>query len=196
LRRHLATDILSDKINSLNMACQTSELWEDVPLRHAVLSRAFPKSLQRLVGLETMIQRLPEDYLKAVFGCVCLPIPSHNAPFPRARAHTHTHTHTHTSRLSLGAFVCPSPSRNAPPRTHTHTHAHIYTHTHTYTDTHTHTHTLTHSLTHAHSLTLCSPHTNSYYIASRFVYERGMNLEGFEFLTAFFGHMASLTKHK
>lgn len=102
-KRHLATDILSDKINSLNMACQNSELWEDVALRREVLARAFPKSLQKLVGLDKMIERLPEDYLKAVFG---------------------------------------------------------------------------------------------YYIASRFVYERGMNLEGFEFLTAFFGHMASLTKRK
>ena len=66
-----------------------------------VLTRALPRTLQAKLGLDVMIERLPEDYLKAVFG---------------------------------------------------------------------------------------------YYIASRFVYERGMDVDGFEYLTAFFGHMAQLTK--
>jgi len=99
--RSTTTDILSEKINMLNTACQQSELWEDMALRREVLTRALPRTLQAKLGLDVMIERLPEDYLKAVFG---------------------------------------------------------------------------------------------YYIASRFVYERGMDVDGFEYLTAFFGHMAQLTK--
>jgi hypothetical protein len=33
----LTTDILSEKINTLNSACQNSELWEDTTLRHEVI---------------------------------------------------------------------------------------------------------------------------------------------------------------
>jgi len=100
MHRCKTTDKLSDDINTLNTACQNSELWNNDKVRHKVLSRAIPKALQDELGLDTIIERLPDPYLKAVFG---------------------------------------------------------------------------------------------YYIASRFVYERGMEIEGFDYLTAFYEHMASFS---
>jgi glutamate dehydrogenase len=43
-------------------------LWDDKNIRRKVLAKAFPKRLQELVGLDELINRLPEPYQQAVFG--------------------------------------------------------------------------------------------------------------------------------
>lgn len=65
---HKLTDILSEKINDLNISCQESDLIDDVALRNNILREAFPKELQDLLGLETLVERLPQEYIKAVLG--------------------------------------------------------------------------------------------------------------------------------
>ena len=66
--RATLTDVLSSRINDLNVNVQTSTLWDDKTIRRRVLAKAFPKQLQKLVGLDELITRLPEPYQQAVFG--------------------------------------------------------------------------------------------------------------------------------
>jgi glutamate dehydrogenase len=67
---HILTEMVSAKINTLNDFVQASEtLWTNVPVRNAVLHKALPKSLVGLVGLESIIARVPENYLKAIHAC-------------------------------------------------------------------------------------------------------------------------------
>ena len=66
--KYLLTDILSQKINSLNIAVQSSSLWDDEKIRRKVLGQAIPAELQDLVPIDELMRRLPEDYLRAVFG--------------------------------------------------------------------------------------------------------------------------------
>jgi len=62
------TDEVSDKINTLNNAIRHSNLWSNTKLRRKVLSDAIPKELQKLLTIDTIIQRIPEAYAKAIFG--------------------------------------------------------------------------------------------------------------------------------
>jgi glutamate dehydrogenase len=67
--RSVLSDELSFAIVKLNEELQNSEtLYMNVPLRHLVLSEALPRLLQERLGLETLINRLPENYIKASFG--------------------------------------------------------------------------------------------------------------------------------
>jgi len=67
--RCVLTDKVSDKINSLNDAISESKLYDvNNELRNTVMSRAVPKKLQELLGLEEVIKRLPDNYGKAMFG--------------------------------------------------------------------------------------------------------------------------------
>lgn len=66
----LLSDQLSAKIVSLSTNIERSEsLWANTRLRQLVLSSALPRSLTELVGgYETLVGRLPEHYLRALFG--------------------------------------------------------------------------------------------------------------------------------
>ena len=66
--RYLLTDQVSDKINELNHFIQQSSLWHNVPLRLTVLAHAIPQKLIELLGLEAILQRVPDTYVQAVFG--------------------------------------------------------------------------------------------------------------------------------
>ena len=66
--RHRLTDILSERINELNVSVQSSTLWDDKLIRKRVLAKAFPKKLQQQIGLDELMTRLPEPYQQAVFG--------------------------------------------------------------------------------------------------------------------------------
>ena len=68
IARHRLTDQISGRINELNVAVQSSTLWQNLDIRRRVLSKAFPQKLQELVGLDQLIDRLPEAYQQAVFG--------------------------------------------------------------------------------------------------------------------------------
>lgn len=62
------TDILSQKINDLNKSIVESQLWNDEKLKKKVIQEAVPPCLVDLIGLDTLLQRVPENYLKAIFG--------------------------------------------------------------------------------------------------------------------------------
>jgi len=68
IARFMITDMVSDKINSLNDYIQDSSLWSNGELRSTVLSRAIPPTLLKLVGLHDLLSRVPENYTRAIFG--------------------------------------------------------------------------------------------------------------------------------
>ncbi|TPX74221.1 hypothetical protein CcCBS67573_g04511 [Chytriomyces confervae] len=71
-RTGLPKSILSDKLSvgivRLNEELQVTTLWDNVALRKIVLLEAFPKLLLDKLGLETLLKRVPENYVKAIFG--------------------------------------------------------------------------------------------------------------------------------
>jgi len=62
------TDILSEKINTLNDQISKSKLWDNDSLKKQVITLAIPRNLVELLGIETIMKRVPETYLKAIFG--------------------------------------------------------------------------------------------------------------------------------
>ncbi|CAO3644517.1 unnamed protein product [Mucor hiemalis] len=64
----ILSDELSNAIVQLQAQLQESGLWDNETLRTTVLNRAFPKLLLETLGLETLLQRIPESYVKAIFG--------------------------------------------------------------------------------------------------------------------------------
>lgn len=67
--RSVLSDELSFAIVKLNEELQQSDLlYMNLPLRRLVLSEALPKLLQDRLGLDTLMKRLPENYIKACFG--------------------------------------------------------------------------------------------------------------------------------
>jgi glutamate dehydrogenase len=66
--RCVLTDKISEKINALNDACAKSKLFDNLELRHAVLSQAIPGTLQSVVPINEIIARLPENYSRAIFS--------------------------------------------------------------------------------------------------------------------------------
>jgi glutamate dehydrogenase len=64
------SDELSVAINKLGDELSSSkELWEDdVEFRNVVLKRALPGLLLQEIGLENILKRVPEAYLKAIFA--------------------------------------------------------------------------------------------------------------------------------
>ncbi|KAJ3271311.1 NAD-dependent glutamate dehydrogenase [Terramyces sp. JEL0728] len=72
LRSTKAKSILSDDLSyaivKLNEELRTTNLWDNVPLRRVVLMEAFPPCLLEKVGLDTLLKRVPENYVKAIFG--------------------------------------------------------------------------------------------------------------------------------
>ncbi|EYE93860.1 glutamate dehydrogenase (NAD(+)) [Aspergillus ruber CBS 135680] len=68
LLRSVLSDRLSLAITKLDEELQKTELWDNVELRRSVLSDALPKLLLDKIGLETILGRVPENYLRAIFG--------------------------------------------------------------------------------------------------------------------------------
>lgn len=66
--RSIISDELSLAIVDLNENMQQSVLWQNVPLRKAVLRDAFPQLLLDRLGLDTLLERIPESYVRAIFG--------------------------------------------------------------------------------------------------------------------------------
>lgn len=64
----ILSDLLSYSIIKLNEELQFTSLWDNVPLRMIVLKEAFPKILLDKLGLETLLKRIPDTYVKAIFG--------------------------------------------------------------------------------------------------------------------------------
>jgi glutamate dehydrogenase len=62
------SDELSYAIVSLNEELQTTSLWENLPLRRAVMEEAFPDELVKEIGVEKLMERVPIPYIQAIFG--------------------------------------------------------------------------------------------------------------------------------
>lgn len=66
--RTTISDELSQTLNNLQAELEGSDLYDDVSSRNGVMRRAIPKTLVDLVGLETLLKRLPEAYQRALFS--------------------------------------------------------------------------------------------------------------------------------
>jgi glutamate dehydrogenase len=66
--KSVLSDQLSNKINELSHAISNSNLWDNIQLRKKVFEAAVPQNLMKLLGFETMMQRVPLAYAKAMFG--------------------------------------------------------------------------------------------------------------------------------
>jgi len=66
--RSLLSDKLSGAITDLDQELQHSELWDNENIRRSVLADALPNLLIEKIGLDTIISRVPDSYLRAIFG--------------------------------------------------------------------------------------------------------------------------------
>ncbi|KAI1808739.1 NAD-specific glutamate dehydrogenase [Daldinia bambusicola] len=66
--RSVLSDSLSLAITTLDEELQKSDLWENMKIRRSVLADALPKLLLDKIGLDTIIARVPDSYLRAIFG--------------------------------------------------------------------------------------------------------------------------------
>lgn len=64
----ILTEEVSAKINALNTTIKNSTLWDRTDLRKKVMSEALPKTLTDLIGVDTAMKRIPENYQVAIFG--------------------------------------------------------------------------------------------------------------------------------
>jgi glutamate dehydrogenase len=66
--RTTISDELSSTLNDLQAELEGSDFFEDISSRKAVMRHAIPKTLVEQVGLETLLERLPETYQRALFS--------------------------------------------------------------------------------------------------------------------------------
>lgn len=66
--RSIISDELSIAITKLDEELQKSELWDNIRLRASILEEALPNLLLEKIGLQTILGRVPESYLRAIFG--------------------------------------------------------------------------------------------------------------------------------
>jgi len=66
--RAILSDELSYAIVRLNEQLQRTSLWDDLELRRVILAEAFPKLLLDKIGLNQLMKRIPENYVRAIFG--------------------------------------------------------------------------------------------------------------------------------
>ena len=66
--RTTISDEVSQTLNTLQAELESSDLYDHVPSRNGVMRSAIPKTLVDLVGLETLLRRLPEPYQRALFS--------------------------------------------------------------------------------------------------------------------------------
>ncbi|CAE6431608.1 unnamed protein product [Rhizoctonia solani] len=66
--RTLISDELSSKLNDLQAELESSDLFDDNASRRGVLGRAIPQTLVKQVGLDALLERLPEPYQRALFS--------------------------------------------------------------------------------------------------------------------------------
>ncbi|KAL8371313.1 hypothetical protein RB595_001240 [Gaeumannomyces hyphopodioides] len=68
VQRSILSDKLSVAITTLDEELQHSELWTNDKIRTSVLLDALPKLLLDKIGLDTIVERVPDKYLRAIFG--------------------------------------------------------------------------------------------------------------------------------
>ncbi|EME42299.1 hypothetical protein DOTSEDRAFT_73208 [Dothistroma septosporum NZE10] len=68
IARSILSDQLSNAITKMDEELQGTTLWDNIDLRRSVLNDALPNLLLQKVGLEKILERVPESYLRAIFG--------------------------------------------------------------------------------------------------------------------------------
>jgi glutamate dehydrogenase len=63
--RTTISDQLSSSLNDLQNELEVSDLYENIQSRKHVLARAIPRTLVDKVGLDSLMQRLPEQVSSA-----------------------------------------------------------------------------------------------------------------------------------
>ncbi|KAF2478070.1 NAD-specific glutamate dehydrogenase [Lindgomyces ingoldianus] len=66
--RSTLSDTLSVAITKLDEELQGTELWDNTEFRKSVLSEALPNLLLQQIGLDKIMERVPDNYLRAIFG--------------------------------------------------------------------------------------------------------------------------------
>ena len=66
--RAVLTDAVSEKINQIKDAVASSGLFENKALVRKVITKGAPASLVEKVGVDRILKRVPEAYLKALFA--------------------------------------------------------------------------------------------------------------------------------
>ncbi|KFY30954.1 hypothetical protein V493_01520 [Pseudogymnoascus sp. VKM F-4281 (FW-2241)] len=66
--RSVLSETLGIAITKLDGELRNMGLWYNEPLRRSVLRDALPKLLLDKIGLESIIDRVPDSYLRAIFG--------------------------------------------------------------------------------------------------------------------------------
>jgi len=62
------TDSLSAAMNDLNDTVAASDLFERKDVRRTILSKKIPKCLQDEIGLDSIMERVPDNYQRAIFS--------------------------------------------------------------------------------------------------------------------------------
>ena len=63
----ILSDELSLAILRMVEELEKSNFWDNANLRYVVLSEAFPKTLLKKLGFDTLLRRVPLPYLQAIF---------------------------------------------------------------------------------------------------------------------------------
>lgn len=66
--RTIISDELSSTLNNLQTELEGSDLFDELASCRAVLQRAIPQTLVHKIGLDTLMERLPEPYQRALFS--------------------------------------------------------------------------------------------------------------------------------
>ncbi|PWN30761.1 putative glutamate dehydrogenase, NAD(+)-specific [Jaminaea rosea] len=66
--RSLISTELSQALNVLSEELEGTDLFHNVAIRNSVMSHVFPQTLQKKVGLEKLIERIPEAYARSAFA--------------------------------------------------------------------------------------------------------------------------------
>ena len=66
--RSTLSDEISLEIIKLDEELQKTGLWDNISLRKNIMQEALPETLLEKLGLDTILERVPVPYLKAIFG--------------------------------------------------------------------------------------------------------------------------------
>lgn len=66
--RAILSDRISEKINQIKDAISSSDLFEDKALLRKIIETGVPKTLVQKVGVNRLLTKVPENYLKALFA--------------------------------------------------------------------------------------------------------------------------------
>jgi glutamate dehydrogenase len=66
--RSVLSDTLSNAITKLDEEMQNTDLWKNIQFRESILKEALPNILLEKIGLDKIMERVPDNYLRAIFG--------------------------------------------------------------------------------------------------------------------------------